>query len=148
MLVERRVHPRQRTYLGASVEFNSGYSMLDGLIRNASRSGIRLAMPNTVAVPYETYLHVKKTKQRLPMRLIWRTEEACGFAFVIEPGNVVSLPSTPLGNLYSMWADQTGGVVLEYALLGAMSAVLTIYEARTVGAKLSGIFQTISSALQ
>lgn len=147
MLVERRAHPRQRTYLGASVEFNSGYSMLDGLIRNASRSGIRLTMPNTVALPYETYLHVKKTKQRLPMRLIWRTEEACGFAFVVEPGNVVSLPSTPLGNLYSMWADQTAGVIVEYALLGAMSALIATYEIRTVGSKLSDVFQTISSAL-
>ncbi len=147
MFVERRAHPRQKTYLGASIDFNTGHAKLNGLIRNASRSGIRMSVSPTADLPRETYLHIKKTNQRLPVRLIWRNDDACGFAFAVAPGNVVSLPSAPFGNSLQMWDDQTGGALLEYALLAAMSVIIATYEVRTAGAKLSGVFQTISAAL-
>lgn len=80
-MLERRVHPRRRTYLGAILEFSDGRSTFDCLIRNESETGVRISLADTVGVPDKACLHIKKAQRRVAVRLAWRNRSACGLAF-------------------------------------------------------------------
>jgi Flp pilus assembly pilin Flp len=127
---------------------NSTTVKLDCLIRNASRSGVKVIISDSITLPQETHLHVHKTRQRLPIRLAWRSAGACGFELTNPPGNIISLPSTPIGNLFRLWDDKTGGVLIEYALLAGIGMIVAVREAQTIGPKLSAVFGTLSNALR
>lgn len=81
--------PRQRTYLGATIEFNAGRSAFDGLIRNVSRGGLRVSLADTAALPDTTHLRVQKSARDVPVRLVWCSQSACGFEFTGWAGDLV-----------------------------------------------------------
>jgi hypothetical protein len=79
--VERRGTRRQRTFLGACIQFNGGLSSLDCLIRNLARGGAKLALSQTALVPHELVLHVPSNRQTLRARIKWRDADHCGVEF-------------------------------------------------------------------
>ncbi len=145
IMIEHRAHPRQRTYLGAMLEFSSSLSSVDCLLEmqaaRASASIYRIQFPYLINPACTS----RRTRQRLPIRLVWRNETACGFEFDGELCNFVPLSSSPLANLLRLRDHQSGGALVEYALIAGTGAILAAYEMKTVGSRLSEVFQTISA---
>jgi hypothetical protein len=78
---DRRSSPRQRTFIGARVEF-ADTSTLDGIVTNMTRSGAKLRCSNHVMLPDVVTLHVKKTHERHTARVVWRDENAIGLSII------------------------------------------------------------------
>lgn len=81
-MADRRTSPRQRSYLGARVAFDRRRATMDGLVRNLSAGGVRLAFPSTVMLPAELDLIVPHTGLDTRVRLVWRSGDALGLAFL------------------------------------------------------------------
>jgi hypothetical protein len=88
-VIERRTHPRHRVYLGATLELNDGNSTFDCVIRNASRTGVRVSLASSVVAPDKAFLHVRKNGRRLPVHTAWRSQSACGLTFTRLSGDIV-----------------------------------------------------------
>jgi hypothetical protein len=89
---ERRITPRNKTYLGAEIAFNGRYSTFDCLVRNRSESGATLEMGETLGAPsaFELTLHRDATPR--VCRVVWRSTTRLGVAFTDEkPGSIVPI---------------------------------------------------------
>jgi hypothetical protein len=88
---ERRISPRQRSFLGARIAYDRRRTTMDGLVRNLSAGGAKLAFPATVSLPAELDLIIPHTGLDTRVRIVWRSPDAIGLAF-LEParqGDVV-----------------------------------------------------------
>ncbi|HLH12746.1 MAG TPA: PilZ domain-containing protein [Methylovirgula sp.] len=81
-MIDRRQHQRRKTYLGGRIEFKGGLSHLECVIRNTSGNGARLALPQTIVFPQEFVLEVFSRRVKLPVRVKWIDDGACGVEFV------------------------------------------------------------------
>jgi hypothetical protein len=79
---DRRKTARMRTYFGGQIAFNQRSSVMDCLVRNVSPDGAKLIFTNTVAVPQEFDLSIRKDARTLRARVIWRRADEAGVAFV------------------------------------------------------------------
>jgi hypothetical protein len=79
---ERRRVPRGRTYLGGKIVFNDRYSSMDCLIRDMSPNGAKVIFTNTVGVPDEFDLEIKKTCETRRIRVVWRRADEAGVMFL------------------------------------------------------------------
>ncbi|WP_165455427.1 hypothetical protein [Hansschlegelia quercus] len=89
---ERRINPRNKTYLGAEIVFNGRYSTFDCLVRNRSLSGATLEMGETLGTPgaFELTLHREGTPR--VCRVVWRSRTQLGVAPTDEkPGTIVPI---------------------------------------------------------
>ncbi len=80
---EGRIERRQRTILGGEILFEDGSGSLDCRIRNMSKSGARLDLLNTADVPDRFILAINNGKDRLPVRLAWRSVTSVGVEFEV-----------------------------------------------------------------
>ena len=80
MMLERRQRVRQRSLLGARIEFNRTQTH-DCVIRNYSAKGARLECSASVLVPKHFNLFIHAYRERRPVRLMWRNESAIGVSF-------------------------------------------------------------------
>lgn len=86
--MDHRRFLRVRSYLQAKAVFDSGQKSLDCLVRNQSSGGMRLAISQVVLLPDEFDIVISKKGQRSRVRLIWRSADEVGVAFVGErPGS-------------------------------------------------------------
>lgn len=79
---DRRGCTRHRTYLGARIEFDSGFLTANCLVRDAGEHGARLTLSPAVILPQEFVLHLPKKQQNLHVRLAWRSDDECGVEFL------------------------------------------------------------------
>lgn len=79
---ERRSVPRGRSYLGAKVVFNHRYCSMDCLIRDMSSHGAKLIFTNTVTVPDELDLEIRKTSETRRVKVVWRRGDEAGVQFL------------------------------------------------------------------
>lgn len=89
---DRRGSVRHRTYLGAHIEFDSGFLTADCLVRDAGEHGARLALSPAVILPHEFILHLPKKQQDLHVRLAWRSDEECGVELLKKQEQCRSVP--------------------------------------------------------
>lgn len=81
IMQEQRKHVRQRTYLGAKLEF-SGTSTMDCVVRNLSQAGARVEFHNAAAVPVDLTVDVPVRNMRRHARIVWRNFGVAGLVFV------------------------------------------------------------------
>lgn len=79
-MIERRRHPRLRTFLGAKIVFNHRWSVIDGLVRNLSTGGARVEFTNTAVVPDTFDLVIPRRDETHRVRVLWRAQDAAGVA--------------------------------------------------------------------
>lgn len=77
---ERRDGPRQRVLKGAKITFNNGYGALEGIVRNASDGGVKIALGDTFAVPGAFDLQISGEDSRHRARVCWRNTTEVGVA--------------------------------------------------------------------
>lgn len=79
--VERRNTRRTRSFKGAILRFNNGYSALSAVIKNLSEGGAMLVMGDTVGVPSDAMMEINGEGRARPVHLIWREPERMGVRF-------------------------------------------------------------------
>lgn len=77
-MIERRSHPRLRTYIGAQIVYNQRRSVLDCLVRNVSGEGARIEFTNTALVPEAFDLVMPSREQTRRVRVRWRSQDVAG----------------------------------------------------------------------
>lgn len=81
VLVERRNTRRTRSFKGAVLRFNNGYSALSAVVKNLSEGGAMLVMGDTTGVPSEAVMEINGEGRPRPVHLIWREPERLGVRF-------------------------------------------------------------------
>jgi hypothetical protein len=80
-MTERRKFPRQRCLFGGRIMINGGKSTMNCVIRNQSRTGALLALPEPMAMPDEFPLIVDKHSAGATAHVAWRTGKLVGVVF-------------------------------------------------------------------
>ncbi len=83
-MTDSRKVDRAKAMLGAVIVYNNRNSTIDCQIRNFSRSGARLAVSNSVALPEEFDIEVPQKGRTYRARLCWRDDNAAGIEFVLD----------------------------------------------------------------
>jgi len=78
---ERRIAPRQKSFLRGCIYFNNRRSAVDCLIRDISDTGARLIFSSTVAIPDVADLYIPQKEQTLRAHVQWRHGDEVGVAF-------------------------------------------------------------------
>ena len=94
---ERRIAPRQKSFLRGCIYFNNRRSAVDCLIRDISDTGARLIFSSTVAIPDVADLYIPQKEQTLRAHVQWRHGDEVGVAFA------------PAGNASESAAPEEGG---------------------------------------
>ena len=85
---DQRKSVRGRSYLGGTMMFNHGYSTMDCLVLNLSRSGAKLTFTNTVTVPGEFDLTIEQKGGSRKARMIWRRQDEVGVKFIEDDASM------------------------------------------------------------
>jgi hypothetical protein len=75
---ERRAEMRRKTFKGAMLRFNGGYSVFDCIVRNRSGSGACLAFGNGSGVPARFELKIAGEDGVRTAIVRWRSANALG----------------------------------------------------------------------
>ena len=78
---ERRVAPRQKSFLRGRLFFNNRLNVVDCVIRDISDTGARLVYSEAVTTPDEVELHIPQKDQTLYAKIAWRRGEEVGVTF-------------------------------------------------------------------
>ena len=93
---ERRVAPRQKSFLRGCIYFNNRRSVMDCLVRDLTEDGARIIFSHAVNVPDVVELHIPQKEQTLRARVKWRRGDDVGLDFT-EPEAAASSSDTELG---------------------------------------------------
>jgi hypothetical protein len=77
----RRV-PRENTLLKARITHSGGFTSIPCLVRNFSKAGANLVLPDNTPLPPEFELHIPTRQSHFRVALVWRNEEICGVEFL------------------------------------------------------------------
>ncbi len=80
--MNKRLAPRQRTYLGAYASSPDWPSIFKCLVRNVTETGARLRFETAYNGPDEFELHIPQLKATRQVRLVWRNEDEAGVTFL------------------------------------------------------------------
>ena len=78
---ERRNTRRTRTYKGAILTFNNGYSVATAVIKNLSEKGAMLTMGETTGVPSSAVMEITGENRPRPVQVVWRDASRIGVRF-------------------------------------------------------------------
>ena len=124
---ERRISPRQRSFLKGRIVFNGGQSSLDCLIRDMSSMGARLELSGSVTLPDRFDLYLPHRDETWRAHLQWRRGGQIGVAFDQIDGAQPEMPTaTP---------DLAGRVQKLEAEIGLMRVLLAQMKADLDGVK-------------
>ena len=93
---ERRVAPRQKSFLRGCIYFNNRRSVMDCLVRDLTEDGARIIFSHAVNVPDIVELYIPQKEQTLRARVKWRRGDDVGLDFT-EPEAAAASPDTELG---------------------------------------------------
>ncbi len=79
--VERRNTRRTRSFKGAVLTFNNGYSVLSAVAKNLSEGGAMLAMGDTTGVPSGATIEINGEVRPRRIQVVWRQGERIGVKF-------------------------------------------------------------------
>jgi len=77
---ERRMERRRRVLRGATLRFNGGFGVVEGLMRNESEHGAQLSFGDATGVPHGFELVVNGAARAALVR--WRSVRLVGVQFV------------------------------------------------------------------
>jgi hypothetical protein len=80
-MTERRVAPRQRSFLHGRIIFNNRRSSVDCLIRDISDRGAKLKFSEAVAIPEVIELFIPSKDETYKARVQWRSGDEAGVEF-------------------------------------------------------------------
>ena len=89
---ERRKAIRNRSLLGAIINFNKRSSSLDGVVRNFSSDGAKIVFPNTVNVPNEFDLQIAWKERTYRAHMMWRSASEVGVSFAVPETQPTVIP--------------------------------------------------------
>jgi hypothetical protein len=78
---ERRVAPRQKSFLRGCIYFNNRRSVMDCLIRDLTDTGARIIFSHAVNVPDIVELYIPQREQTLRAHVKWRRGDDVGLDF-------------------------------------------------------------------
>ena len=81
IMAERRVAPRQKSFLRGCIYFNNRRSVLDCLIRDLTEDGARIIFSHTVNVPDVVELYIPQREKTLRAHVKWRRGDDVGLDF-------------------------------------------------------------------
>jgi hypothetical protein len=82
--MERRRHPRSRTFKAARILLNQHHSTISCTIRNLSPLGARLDVASALGIPERFDIIFDADRSIRPCRVIWQNEKQLGVEFA-EP---------------------------------------------------------------
>ena len=88
---ERRVAPRQKSFLRGCIYFNNRRSVMDCLVRDLTEDGARIIFSHAVNVPDIVELYIPQKEQTLRARVKWRRGDDVGLDFTEPRGGRVFL---------------------------------------------------------
>ncbi len=83
---DQRKEPRMRALKRATLSFNQGYGVFEGVVRNQSPSGAKLSFGEALGVPNRFLLTVSGDARARLAEIRWRGDGEVGVAFVEEAG--------------------------------------------------------------
>lgn len=89
---DRRKIARSRTFFGGVIAFNQRSSTMNCLVRNFSAEGANVAFNNTVTVPDEFDLTIKRKERSYRGRIVWRRRDEAGIVFLNEDSPTAPIP--------------------------------------------------------
>ncbi len=101
-MAERRVAPRQKSFLRGCIYFNNRRSVLDCLVRDLTDDGARIIFSHTVNVPDIVELYIPQKEQTLRAHVKWRRGDDVGLDFVNRPA------AAPAADPASSWDAELG----------------------------------------
>lgn len=81
-MVERRITPRQKTFLRGKLYFNNRLNVVDCLVRDISESGVKLVFSEAVTTPDEVELFIPQKEQTFFIKIAWRNGAEVGAEFL------------------------------------------------------------------
>lgn len=82
VLTERRAAQRHKVLKGATLSFNSGFGVLECIVRNLSDNGARLAFGDFAAVPSSFDFRLSGAEAATMAVVRWRGVEDVGIEFM------------------------------------------------------------------
>jgi hypothetical protein len=79
---ERRVAPRQKSFLRGCIYFNNRRSVMDCLVRDLTEDGARIIFSHAVNVPDVVELYIPQKEQTLRAHVKWRRGDDVGLDFI------------------------------------------------------------------
>jgi hypothetical protein len=84
---ERRKQVRSRVYLGCRITTDRRLTGLDGVVRNTSDAGARLAVSATATIPDQFELYIPSRQTACVVRTRWRRRDEVGVEIeAAQPG--------------------------------------------------------------
>lgn len=93
---DRRRESRQRSYLGAQLQFGNRTQTLDCLVRNITPHGARIEFHNSATLPGRFTMVIPQKGTRHDARIVWRGFEAAGVEFLDTISAHTRIPSLTL----------------------------------------------------
>src|SRR5262245_10246327 len=106
-MVEKRKAARSRTLLGGVIAFNKQASTMDCQVRNLSAGGAKVTFTNTAIVPDQFDLQVARKERSFRARMVWRSPNEAGVAFLSEYSRDVPVPLELARRLRECEAEKT-----------------------------------------
>lgn len=85
-MTEVRASDRTRAFLRALIEFNSGATKIDCVVKNISATGARVEITAAVSLPNEFNLNIPHRNETLRSQLVWRENNSIGVRFLSVQG--------------------------------------------------------------
>lgn len=96
---ERRLLPRQKSFLQGRIYFNNRRSSIDCLIRDYTEVGARLKFSETITVPEAIELYLPSREEIHRARVEWRNGNEMGVSFGVEVRSPSTAPEASVGDL-------------------------------------------------
>ena len=80
-MLDRRTTSRMRAFKGGRIEFNRHWPSVDCVVRNLSKAGAHLELPDEANTPLEFSLVFTMTDEARACRQIWRQGKHIGVQF-------------------------------------------------------------------
>ncbi|MDQ0448371.1 PilZ domain-containing protein [Methylobacterium aerolatum] len=92
-MLERRNHPRGRTFIGGKIDYNNSFCVVDCLVKDMPETGARLTFADTAIIPEEFDLRLRQKGKTKRVKLAWRHHDKVGVSFLEDrpPAEIISL---------------------------------------------------------
>jgi hypothetical protein len=98
-MLGRRKSDRARTFFGAMIAFNKRNSTIDCQVRDFSSMGARVHLTNTAVIRDQFDLTISRKVRSFRARMVWRSVDEAGVAFLGEYNNEMPVSLDLAGGL-------------------------------------------------
>jgi hypothetical protein len=113
-MIERRAHPRHKTFIKGRIYFNNRLSSMDCIVRDVGEQGGRLEFSESVTLPNVFELYLPNKDEYFQAHVIWRKGHDIGIAWTPE---ALLNPRPESGRTDLHLADRVTKLEREVALL-------------------------------